>query len=323
MDNRPQKRVTVDDERSIRAFKEKNKKAKLKKQKIMLIAVASLIFMVLVFVFILVFFRINNITVQGSTKYTQEELLLAGGVSNGSNLLFLNTESTKEKIMNTYSYVDDVIIKKTFPSTIEIEVVTAEICYNFLNGAEPTYASVDGRVLESGAHVEGEFADVKSGVFTVEGGYVKFEDTAENTAFYDIAASLENTDVTKITEIDITNVYQIKMLYDDRIEMELGDALDLEEKINFGLGIFANEGIKENEKGVLDLTFATESNKAYFANSVDEGDDTQEITGEDYSASSSEEGEEEPGEEDEQSSQDDSSSIDENLPQRGDDIPDV
>ncbi len=333
MEQRPQRRVTRDDTESVNAFREKSKKEKQNKKKIILVGVAMLGFMIVAFVIILIFFRVNSITVvQNSSKYTDEELLLAGGISNGNNLLFFNSELAKDKIMETYSYVEDVNFIKHFPATLEIEVVTAEICYNFLNGDVPTYASGTGRVLESGTTVSGEFTDVKSGAFTVEENYIKFEDTTEHSAFYEIAKSLESTDITKISEIDTTNIYQIRMLYDDRVEMELGDAIDLEEKINFGLGIFEKEGIREDEKGVLDLTFATESNKAYFANSANEKDETQEITRDDSEDSQEgEDGEEseesEEGEEGDDSTSEDEeesqSSVDENLPQRGDDIPDV
>ncbi len=318
----------------------KQKFEELKKEKVFVVGIISIVSVVFIFAMLLIIFRASTVNVSGSTKYTEDEILSAGGISTADNLLFFNSGNARNMILNTCPYVEEVTIKKVFPSTLEIEVVTAEIFYSFENSDVPIYASRSGKVLESGESVQGSFAIVKSEPVTIVDEHVNFEDEQSAGIFDSITKALYNRDITKINEINMLDSKNITITYDNRVVMELGIAIDLEEKINFGMQIISSDGIGDSEKGVLDLSLAEESNKAYFSLDIEEGQTEEiEIDGEEIDSTESESDEVQRGDDiadvedgdesqSEETSTDESeaseeSEVEDNKPQRGDDIPDV
>ena len=63
----------------------------------------------------------------------------------------------------------------------------------------------------------------------------------------------------KITEIDLSDRYNLVILYDTRITMELGLPTDLEYKLHYAIGILDAGGIKDTEKGTLKLSDAMDN----------------------------------------------------------------
>lgn len=83
------------------------------------------------------------------------------------------------------------------------------------------------------------------------------------TIFQDLLKAIEDNGLDKITEIDLSDRYNIAILYDNRVTMELGLPTDLDYKIHYAKGILDAGGVKENERGVLNLSDAL-NNKVPF-----------------------------------------------------------
>ena len=73
-----------------------------------------------------VFFRVERVTVTGSQRYTQEEIIAASGIQLGDNLYSLNKVRIDQNIRTTLPYIGDLTINRALPSTIQITVTEWE-----------------------------------------------------------------------------------------------------------------------------------------------------------------------------------------------------
>ncbi len=72
-------------------------------------------------------FNVHNITINvsgsGTMIYSEEDIMKSSGLTGGENLVRMDTEKIREKMLGDLLCIDDVKIKKNFPNTVEIEVV--------------------------------------------------------------------------------------------------------------------------------------------------------------------------------------------------------
>jgi len=73
-----------------------------------------------------VFFRVEQVTVSGNQRYTQEEIIAASGIQLGDNLYSLNKVRIDQNIRTTLPYIGDLTINRALPSTIQITVTEWE-----------------------------------------------------------------------------------------------------------------------------------------------------------------------------------------------------
>ena len=73
-----------------------------------------------------VFFRVNTVTVEGSSYYTQEQILETAGIETGKIIFMTSTSAAKDRLYNQFPYVYSVEIVKRIPDTIVIKVNESE-----------------------------------------------------------------------------------------------------------------------------------------------------------------------------------------------------
>ena len=73
-----------------------------------------------------VFFRVETVTVTGTQRYTQEEIVTASGIQLGDNLYSLNKVRIGQNIRTTLPYIGELTINRALPSTILITVTEWE-----------------------------------------------------------------------------------------------------------------------------------------------------------------------------------------------------
>lgn len=69
-----------------------------------------------------VFFQMEQVEVTGNCRYTPQEIERVSGLSQGDNLFRINKYEIKEEILRALPYVEDVVITRRLPSTIQISV---------------------------------------------------------------------------------------------------------------------------------------------------------------------------------------------------------
>ena len=109
-----------------------------------------LIFVVVVVAAIFVlslFFRVEDIRVEGNTHYTDEEIIRAIDIEEGDNLFFFDRFAAISRVFSKLPYIEEVTLKRALPNriTITVEESTA-MAYLILGGL---WASASCRALAS------------------------------------------------------------------------------------------------------------------------------------------------------------------------------
>ena len=323
-------------------------KARAKKRGRVLLVVYSVVLLCViisaVLLCIFVFFKVSDIKVNGSTVYSREEIISVLGISSGDNLVFAKTQEAEDVLKSEFPYIENVKISKKIPSTIEVNISEAEVYYSFKYSGRYVYISRTGKMLEANdVPMDGSIL-VTGGEVKDENGKLKFTDPKVNEAFLEISNLFLEHEKGDITEIDLTNIHDIFVVYDGRVKLKLGNASDLTYKLNFGLQIVNNSGIKEDEKGSLDLSMSKSINKAYFTPEISSSADSApkdapkdaptdeaggETEGENTEASDSSEGQDIPENVDTDETPSEGENVDnskpneDETPSRGSDIPDI
>ena len=69
-----------------------------------------------------VFFRVETVTVEGTARYTTEEILSVANVEMGANMILTPGEQIAQRIYEALPYVDEVDVQKRFPTTINLKI---------------------------------------------------------------------------------------------------------------------------------------------------------------------------------------------------------
>lgn len=262
---------------------------------------------VLLAIFLL--FKVTDIQVTGNAAdvYPSEEIVAASGYRVGDNLVFLLTRSKEEMLKRQFPYLEDVEILRRFPNTLEIRLTRAQAAACVENGGSWLTVSASGKILEAGEQppsgvlrVYGlQVADPQPGQTlwpeeskpSEEGGAASGSsssasaaETASGTgqeegkksraageAYRSILLKLQELDAAgEVDWLDLSDLSNIRLFYQGRIEFLLGSAVELEYKVQFAC-LQAVPRLGDAETGVLDLSNADETNKAVFtAGSVDD-----------------------------------------------------
>jgi cell division protein FtsQ len=297
----------------------RNKKVRSRMMVILYIAIMVAIAVTSVLLVIFLFFKVSVIKVVGSTIYSDEEIIDNSGISIGSNMLFINGNNVSNSLYNNLPYVESSEIIKRWPATIEIDVHDASPKYSVEKDGKYVYVSEGKKILEnSDTALSGSI--VVTGAKTGEANLlISFEDVTTGNAFNDIADTISSKKITGLTKIDLTNAYDIKIIYDNRITLLMGGPTDLAYKLNFGVHIIEGS-MTDTDAGTLNLSLARKDNKAYFTSEVESDTTSQEeSTPSDSSESSAESGDSASSE----TSTESESSSNTSLASRGSDIPDT
>ena len=95
---------------------------------------------------------------------------------------------------------------------------------------------------------------------------LKLSDANVETVFRQIMAKLVELDaVNKFTKLDLSDLYNIRIWYEGRIQFLLGNAADLAYKVEYGYKIASDpKSIGTQETGTLDLTVANDVKRSTF-----------------------------------------------------------
>ncbi len=247
-------------EEELKRREKEEKKAKKRRKKrgnnviyhIMLAIVAFIIFAILS---VTVLFNCEEIIVEGESKYTSEQIIEASGLKGDENLVKLSLVGINERILDELVSLDSAVVTKVFPNKIKIVVTPAEPMANFYYAGKNYVISHVGRVME----IERNAADCmevigyQPGDNVVIGDYITAANPEQDETIKTISAAIDLVELDKITELDITDMLNVGLVYDDRVEINLGSMLQLEEKLTIVKELTGNY-ISETEKVTLDVS---------------------------------------------------------------------
>ncbi len=271
----PKKKVNQNlsrDEQRYIDNKKKTQRRNIKKNLALCLLAIVFICVGIVLVFSL-FFKTNTISVKGETIYTPEMISKNCGVELGTNLFRINEEEVSQKLSKSLPYIKKVTLERKLPDTLIINVQsTKEVAAVSLNSV---FVLIDetGKVLDKDASVLNEgVALVKKVKLTeaVEGEQVAFTNSAKVESLITLLRAIKESKLDLLTEIELKNINDIKIVYDDRITLEVGSLTNIETKLARGVAALEKENeINSYSHGTLDLKIEP---YAYFKAATEETD---------------------------------------------------
>ena len=216
------------------------------------------------------FFNVNNVVINGSSKYTKEQICSAGNIEIGDNLFFAMSSNDVNMLQKKLPYIYKVDVSRRLPSTLIIDITETEAFFAVYY--ENEYILLDGnmKILEKTSSISGlNIAEIKGvtprsvvvgenmhfvdGIKDVDETSGKSDDVETNDSLVSrIVAALIEEKFSGVTCIDVTDRMSVKVEYMNRITIDLGAPTELQYKLSF-----ANETIKrlgDGESGILDVS---------------------------------------------------------------------
>ncbi len=202
------------------------------------------------------FFNITTIECVGQEKLTREQILTAAEVKAGANIFSVNIESVKRKVAAIPS-VDQSNVRRIFPNKIKIWVRECK---------DAAYIALSGElaVIDSGGkiiRIVPDEEETKSGmaeilgvapVSDMPGDIISAKDDIVAVQAYKCLDILNETGLLeKVKLIDLTDMSDFRIEYDNRLEIYLGNQENMEYKLRFVSKVI-DENISDYEKAKLD-----------------------------------------------------------------------
>lgn len=232
-------------------------------------------------------FNISEIRVAGeSSEYSAEQIVEASGISEGDNLLRLNTRASEQKILDGLLYVETADVDRDFPSSLVITVSKCIPAFNVVHDTGTLLISRKGKILaDNGFITEGlpiiygyDPKDITPGKpLTSKNEY-------KESSFITFMEQLNAAEDGHILSIDMSDEYEININYSNGIIFKMGNWTDIEYKMNLAEEVMNKDGVK-GKKGYITMIgsnqcgFRTSDKPAYIPGSDDQTE-TQPITDE-------------------------------------------
>jgi|GEM_PF-3378573 len=204
----------------------------------------------------LAFFRIRTIEVIGCAKCSPVMVAEASDVDIGDRLFFNSRKKIADGILEKLPYADSVRVHRKFPSTLSLEItettpVGSILCNNvsyLINSrcklleyypadSDTSSLVIDG--LEVGVSVPGQEIVLSNQLYA--------------DSLSTLLQALEDYDLLDtVSRINMTKLYNISFLYDNRISVEIGDVSSLERKLELFQEVHSRLGTLVH--GTLDLS---------------------------------------------------------------------
>jgi cell division protein FtsQ len=209
--------------------------------------------LVLVTVAVFVFFRINNVSISGSEKYTDAELYSALGLSKSSNLFFTSTAALESRLRKAYPSLEEISIKKQLPDKLTITVTDGVGKYYLKAGGDYYTLTEKLKVIDYSSKappgcVELLTCDLSSAVM---GKTLEFKkDTHYNYLCTLLSEINGHKTASHINRVDMSEKFNVKLRYDDRFIIILGDADKATVKLNLADKLIST--LSADESGIID-----------------------------------------------------------------------
>ncbi len=222
-----------------------NKKRRRRRSALFVIMVVILILAAILLVLRLLF-SVRTIIIEGSEHYDYDSLLEGAGIQKKDFLLLINRKKVEKALIERFAYIENAELIFEYPSTVTIEVTEEEPSFYCDIHGEYYVFGLDMRVLERYTNYDQMMTRFPL-VMRVEIPEVGQAIVSEQLVFLDETASrhvaealvhLASWDLLpKLTSIDLTKRFDMRVVYEGRLDIRLGGVADLSDKLDFTSGI--------------------------------------------------------------------------------------
>jgi hypothetical protein len=265
-------------------------RARRRKRIISLVVLALLIVVVGVVLSLTVFFHITEIAVQNVTVYSESDIIDSSGITLHSNMFLIDAKQAAADIEKKLPYIESVTVKRSLTGKLTLIVEETKAAMAFTEDDGYLLISPKGKVLERSLLISEHVCLVKGLTYSsaVEGETIRIDDMLASdgtTVLRDGEKLLDDLILaygdgekyfhSDISEINLSNINNLYMVYQYRILLKCGDISKLDQTLKFAGAIIERlDGENPLYRGTVDLTI---ENKAFY----NEGDfevETEEAT---------------------------------------------
>lgn len=236
------------------------KKAKRKKRKRNML-LYDIIFIVLIvgtlaILSVTVLFNISEITINGNEKYTDDQVIAASGVNIGDNLIRLDIGSAENGILQNLIYVDDVNVSRSFPNRLTVDITTAVPMAAIYTNASYYVISYNNKLLDIAKSAPQNTPTVDGIVLSASnevGKQIIKDEIGKLDITEEIINAFNEYKLNEPLKINISDAMNIKITYDNRLQIDFGAPTQLKEKM-YALDVLVREEIGTDDKLTIMLT---------------------------------------------------------------------
>ena len=237
-----------------------------------------------------VFFRFMNVRefeIKGVTDYEISELVSASGIRRGDAMYTVNEKKSAQKLIEGCPYLKDAKVSKKFPNRICFEVNDRPLGWYIQVGYDFYAIDYDMIVL---LETQDEQALIEKGLTklilpelqsVVCGDIPSFghgdDHLVEQTL--KIIHNFRSSDIkSRLTYLDLSNRFEIKMTVDFTFDVDLGDMNDIDDKLGTVMSKIEVEKQKGTHGGKINMITPTSCSfsKYFYDDAVADPDNTSE-----------------------------------------------
>ncbi len=203
-------------------------------------------------------FDIQEINVEGNKVVTLQTISGKIGDFVGTNLFRVNTGEMKDRLLEISQISDVGVSKKYFPPSLTVTVEEAVPVAYIMSGNRRIVINSDLKVVDDSGLFDTETLPSISGVSVPEyklNTRIKTDSEEKETVLSELLSALEKTGVLyKTTYINIDDLADIRLNYDNRLEVICGSTVELERKIRMFAETLNSSALSANAQGSIDLS---------------------------------------------------------------------
>lgn len=212
-----------------------------------------------------VFFKIDEIKVEGKTRYKTDDIIASSMIQTGDNLLLCNTSPGEEKIKADFSYIEEVHVKKKLFNKIIINVSEAKPSSIIESGGQFIVISKLGKILEIDKEKKFDVPTVLGAKLknVKEGGRIEFIDPNLRKHLEALISGIDEVGLEGITTVDMSDTSRVTLITEKDFKIILGTFENIDYKLRTAAGILIENSI-DNKTGTLDVSLASsDGGKSY------------------------------------------------------------
>lgn len=202
------------------------------------------------------FFRVDTINVTGSTPYSASQVIAASGIGNGANLLHIDKTAAEKKIVSSLPFVASAKVNLSPPSTVKLALTADKPAFMLTDGVVYAYADKNLKALDTGPKnkypgvTEVDGAEV---VKFVPGTVLVLKDPSQGAEIEALLQAVSGSGLPDVNAFNVANIYDLSVVYQNRITVVVGANVDLEQKLEDAAAIIKTK-MQPADRGSLDVS---------------------------------------------------------------------
>ena len=216
------------------------------------VVLVAILLAICIFISLKVLFIVRHVEMEGSQRYTQEEIINYCAVPLEENIFKIDTATLEQNLPLEFTYVENAKVQRKLPDKILIIITDSVPTYYGINyeGELTTYTIYSQNFKNLTTQ-----AALPDGLTGID---VNLEDETARNTLNEIISKLARSGYTGVTMIKVDTAGDISLVYDNRLQINLGTMLDIDYKLKMSFYVINNE-LTETDSGTIDSTQAGSS----------------------------------------------------------------